>query len=152
MRVVIMGCSRTGAALATDLSREGKDVLVLDIDPAAFRFLPDDFAGQTHVGSGIDLDVLRRIHVEKADVFVSTTAGDNRNVMAAQIAKHIFGVKVVASRVFDPLREEMYSNLGLRTINPTRVQASRLRKIIEAESDDAAHGFVEEFKKQDLGS
>jgi trk system potassium uptake protein TrkA len=152
MRVVIMGCGRTGAALATELSREGNDVMVLDMDPAAFRFLPDDFAGQTQIGNGIDLDVLRRIHVEKADVFVSTTRGDNRNVMAAQIAKHIFGVKVCASRVFDPLREEMYSNLGLRTINPTRVQASRLRKIIEADTDDEAYRFVEEFKKQDLRS
>jgi trk system potassium uptake protein TrkA len=152
MRVVIMGCGRTGAALATDLSREGNDVHVLDLDEAAFRFLPDNFAGTTHVGNGIDLDVLRRIHVDKADVFVTTTRGDNRNVMAAQIAKHIFGVKVVASRVFDPLREDMYSNLGLRTINPTRVQASRLRKIIEADSDEAAHSLVEEFKKQDLGT
>jgi Trk K+ transport system NAD-binding subunit len=72
--------------------------------------------------------------------------------MAAQIAKHIFNVKVVASRVFDPLREEMYSNLGLRTINPTRVQSSRLRRIIEADTDEHAHRLTQEFKQQDLGS
>ena len=77
---------------------------------------------------------------------------DQVKSVAAQIAKHIFGVKVCASRVFDPLREEMYSNLGLRTINPTRVQASRLRKIIEADTDEDAYRFVEEFKKQDLRS
>jgi trk system potassium uptake protein TrkA len=151
MRVVIMGCGRTGAALAADLSREGNDVLVLDTDEAAFRFLPDDFRGQREVGNGIDVDTLRRVGVDKADVFVSATRGDNRNVMAAQIAKHIFGVPVVASRVFDPIREEMYSNLGLRTISPTRVQASRLRKIIEAPSDEEAHRIVAEFKQQDLG-
>ena len=69
---------------------------------------------------------------------MSTTRGDNRNVMAAQIAKHVFGVKIVATRVFDPLREEMYRNLGLRTINPTRVQAKRLKSIIDADSDEAA--------------
>ena len=152
MRVVIMGCGRVGASLATDLSREGNEVLVLDTDASAFRFLPDDFSGQTYVGNGIDLDVLRKIGIEKADVFVSATRGDNRNVMAAQIAKHVFGVKVVASRVFDPLREEMYSNLGLRTINPTRVQSSRLRKIIEAPSDEEAHALVEQFKQQDAKS
>jgi trk system potassium uptake protein TrkA len=149
MRVVIMGCGRVGAALATDLNREGHDVLVLDIDAAAFRFLPDDFRGQTQVGNGIDLDVLRKIGIEQADVFVSATRGDNRNVMAAQIAKHIFGVKVVASRVFDPLREEMYRNLGLRTINPTRVQARRLKRIIEAPTDEDANEIVMELLKQD---
>ncbi|HZP57857.1 MAG TPA: TrkA family potassium uptake protein [Dehalococcoidia bacterium] len=149
MRIVIMGCGRVGAALASDFSREGHDVTILDTDPQAFRFLPDDFVGQKVVGNGIDLDALRRIHLDRADAFVSATRGDNRNVMAAQIAKHIFGVKVVASRVFDPLREEMYRNMGLRTINPTRVQTNRLRKVVEAATDDEANDLVMQFMQQD---
>jgi trk system potassium uptake protein TrkA len=149
MKVVVMGCGRVGAALAAELSSEGHSVLVFDIDPSTFRFLPDDFRGTTYVGSGIDLDVLEKIGVADADVFVSTTRGDNRNVMAAQMAKHIFGVKVVATRVFDPLREEMYRNMGLRTINPTRVQARRLKRVIDAPSDEAANELVVEFMRQD---
>jgi trk system potassium uptake protein TrkA len=149
MNVVIMGCGRVGALLAGDLSRDGNEVLILDTDPAAFRFLPDDYKGTTYVGNGIDLDILRRIGIEKADVFVSATRGDNRNVMAAQIAKHIFGVPVVASRVFDPLREEMYRNMGLRTINPTRVQSKRLKRIIEAPNDDVANEIIAELTAQD---
>jgi trk system potassium uptake protein TrkA len=145
MRVIIMGCGRVGAALAADLSHDGHDVLVLDTDPAAFRFLPDDFNGTKYVGNGIDLEVLRRISTEKADVFVSATRGDNRNVMAAQMARELFGVPVVASRVFDPLREEMYRNMGLRTINPTRVQAKRLKRIIEARSDEEANEIARAF-------
>jgi trk system potassium uptake protein TrkA len=148
-KVVIMGCGRVGAALAADLSRAGDQVLILDIDPAAFRFLPDDFNGTKVVGNGIDLDVLRKIGIENMDVFVSATRGDNRNVMAAQIAKHIFGVPIVASRVFDPLREEMYRNMGLRTINPTRVQAKRLKRIIEAKSDEEANDMIREFMRQE---
>jgi len=148
-KVVIMGCGRVGAALAADLSRAGDQVLILDIDPAAFRFLPDDFNGTKVVGNGIDLDVLRKIGIENMDVFVSATRGDNRNVMAAQIAKHIFGVPIVASRVFDPLREEMYRNMGLRTINPTRVQAKRLKRIIEAKSDEEANEMIREFMQQE---
>jgi trk system potassium uptake protein TrkA len=149
VKVVIMGCGRVGAALAADLSKEGNSVLVLDTDPAAFRFLPEDFAGQTYVGSGMDIDVLEKIGLRDADAFVSATRGDNRNVMAAQMAKHVFGVKVVASRVFDPLREEMYRNMGLRTINPTRVQAKRLKKVLEAPSDEAANEIVAGFMRQE---
>lgn len=144
-KVVIMGCGRVGAALAADLSREGNRVTILDFDPSAFRFLADDFNGIRIVGNGTDIDVLRKIGLEEMDIFVSATRGDNRNVMAAQIAKHIFGVPVVAARVFDPLREEMYRNMGLRTINPTRVQARRLKRIIEAESDEAADEIVAQF-------
>jgi trk system potassium uptake protein TrkA len=149
MKIVVMGCGRVGAALAAELSNEGNEVLVLDIDASAFRFLPDDFRGSTHVGNGIDVDVLEKIRVGDADAFVSTTRGDNRNVMAAQIAKHIFGVKVVATRVFDPLREEMYRNMGLRTINPTRVQAKRLKRVIQAPSDEAANELAIEFMRQE---
>jgi trk system potassium uptake protein TrkA len=149
MKIVVMGCGRVGAALATEMSQEGNDVLVLDIDAQAFRFLPDDFKGQTYVGNGIDVDTLERIKLANADAFVSTTRGDNRNVMAAQIAKHVFGVKLVATRVFDPLREEMYRNMGLRTINPTRVQAKRLKRIIEAPSDEAANDLVLGWMQQE---
>ncbi len=144
-KVMIMGCGRVGAALAADLSDEGNQVTILDFDPASFRFLPDSFAGTKVIGNGTDLDVLRRIGVEQMDIFVSVTRGDNRNVMAAQIAKHIFGVPVVAARVFDPLREAMYRNMGLRTINPTRVQARRLKRMIEADSDEEADSIVAEF-------
>jgi trk system potassium uptake protein TrkA len=149
MRVVIMGCGRVGAALASDLSDEGDDVTVLDVDPAAFRFLPETFKGTTVIGNGIDLDALKKLRLDEADAFVSTTRGDNRNVMAAQIAKHIFGVKVVATRVFDPLREEMYRNMGLRTINPTRVQAKRLKRVIQAPSDQAADDLIREFNERE---
>ncbi len=146
-----MGCGRVGAALAAELSNEGNTVLVLDTDPAAFRFLPDDFPGRTVVGNGMDIDVLEKIGLREADAFVSATRGDNRNVMAAQMAKHVFDVRVVASRVFDPLREEMYRNMGLRTINPTRVQAKRLKKVLEAPSDEAANDIVAEFMRQEAG-
>lgn len=149
MRIVIMGCGRVGASLASDFSREGNDVTVLDVDPTAFRFLDDDFTGNKVVGSGIDADVLKRAHIEGADAFVSATRGDNRNVMAAQIAKHVFGVPVVATRVFDPLREEMYRNMGLRTINPTRVQSKRLKRVVEAQDDEAASEMAREFMRQD---
>jgi trk system potassium uptake protein TrkA len=151
VKIVIMGCGRTGAALATDLSADGHDVTVLDTDAAAFRFLPDDFSGAKYVGSGLDIDTLRKVKLDDADAFISTTRGDNRNVMAAQMAKHVFRVKVVGCRVFDPMREEMYRNLGLRTINPTRVQAKRLKRMIEAPTDEAAGELVREFMRQEAG-
>ena len=127
MKVVIMGCGRVGAQLAVALDRDGHDVTVLDMRRSQFeRFLPDDFRGRTIVGDGRDQDTLRRAGVEGADAFVSCTAGDNRNVMAAQMAKILFNVPRVVCRIYDPLREEMYKMLGLRTISPTKVGAQLL--------------------------
>jgi trk system potassium uptake protein TrkA len=127
VKVVIMGCGRVGAQLAVNLDRQGHAVTVLDMRDSQFeRFLPDDCRGAKVVGDGRDQDVLRRAGVEGADAFVACTAGDNRNVMAAQMAKVIFNVPRVVCRIYDPLREEMYKMLGLRTISPTKVGAQLL--------------------------
>ena len=135
MKVVIMGCGRVGAQLATNLDREGHDVTVLDLSASKFqRFLADDFGGRKVVGDGRDQDVLRNAGVEGADAFVACTAGDNRNVMAAQMARIVFNVPRVVCRIYDPLREEMYRMLGLRTISPTKVGAELLMQALTADS------------------
>ena len=131
MKVIIMGCGRVGAELATLLDREGNDVTVLDLTASAFSRLPANFGGRTVVGNGIDIDVLRRAGLASADAFVTVTQGDNRNVMAAQIAKHIFNVKDVVCRIYDPIREELYHSLGLRTISPTKVGAELMKRALE---------------------
>ena len=128
-----MGCGRVGAELAAILDREGHQVTVLDIDPDSFSQLPSDFRGSVVVGNGIDQDVLRRVGVGAADAFVAVTPGDNRNVMASQMAKHLFGVRKVVCRIFDPIREEMYRSLGMETIGPTRVVAGLLKEALERE-------------------
>ncbi|MBE0415481.1 MAG: TrkA family potassium uptake protein [Dehalococcoidia bacterium] len=130
MNVVIMGCSRVGAQVAALLDEEGHKVTILDIEPYSFRRLPTNFNGTAMVGDGTDEDSLKKAGIEEADAFVAVTQGDNRNVMAAQIAKYMFNVPKVVCRVYDPLREELYHTLGLETISPTKVGAQLLRKLV----------------------
>lgn len=131
MKVIIMGCGRVGGQLAGVLFREGHDVTIMDMNPAAFRHLPPDFQGRRMLGNGIDQEHLRRAGIEEADAFVAATQGDNRNVMASQIAKHIFKVPRVVCRIYDPKREELYHTLGLETISPTILGAQALREALE---------------------
>jgi trk system potassium uptake protein TrkA len=131
MNVIIMGCGRVGGRLARLLDEDGHKVSVIDIDPYSFRWLPPTFKGSALIGNGLDEETMIKAGIEKADVFISTTQGDNRNVMAAQIAKHIFDVPRVASRIYDPIREEMYNKMGIETISPTKVGADMLKNLIE---------------------
>ena len=133
MKIVIMGCGRVGAALATMLDSNDHEVTVLDIRPDAFKRLPVEFKGRKHAGNGIDQDVLARIGVGQADAFVAVTQGDNRNVMATQMAKHLFGVRRTLCRIYDPIREEIYRGLGLETISPTLVGARLLKEMLDRE-------------------
>jgi trk system potassium uptake protein TrkA len=125
MKIIIMGCGRVGARLASLL------VTVLDIDTYSFRRLPASFGGTALFGNGIDEEALKKAGIEEADIFVAMTQGDNRNVMSCQIAKHVFNVPRVLCRIYDPLREEMYSALGLETLSPTKVFAQLFREKIE---------------------
>lgn len=131
MKVVIMGCGRVGARLASLLDEDGHTVTVLDIDTYSFRRLPPTFGGTALFGNGIDEEALKRAGIEEADIFVAMTQGDNRNVMSCQIAKHIFNVPRVMCRIYDPLREELYSTLGLEAISPTKVFAQLFKEKLE---------------------
>ena len=131
MNVIIMGCGRVGAQLAGMLDAEGHKVTIMDVEPYSFRRLPPTFKGLAMVGNGLEEESLKKAGIEKADVFVTVTQGDNRNVMACQIAKHIYQVPKVVSRIYDPIREEMYRNLGIDSVSPTKVVAGLLKERIE---------------------
>ena len=118
-----MGCGRVGSSVAGRLEAEGHRVTVLDHDESAFHRLPAAFTGQRFVGSGLDHGDLEEAGVSEADAFMALAHGDNRNILASQIAKHLYGVESVVTRLFDPFRGEIFARLGLRTFSPTLVGA-----------------------------
>lgn len=132
MKVIIMGCGRVGGRLAWLLDKDGHDVTVLDLDSYSFRRIPSGFNGKALIGNGIDEEALKRAGIEHADAFIAVTQGDNRNIMAAQIAKHLFGVKRVICRIYDPLRQELYETLGVESISSTTVFADLLKTKLES--------------------
>jgi trk system potassium uptake protein TrkA len=123
-----MGCGRVGARLAGLLDIEGHSVSILDLDEYSFRRLPPDFGGNALVGNGTDEEALKKAGIEEADVFIALTQGDNRNIMASQIARHIFNVPRVLCRTYDPLRRELFSSLGIETFSPTVIFAQMLKE------------------------
>ena len=92
----------------------------------SFRRLDPKFGGETVIGNGIDEDILIRAGIKEADAFAAVTNGDNRNIMASQVAKEIFNIKKVVCRIYDPIRQSTYTELGLETISPTVVGAQML--------------------------
>ena len=123
-----MGCGRIGAELAHLLDAEGHKVTVIDVDSDSFDELPPDFSGMAFLGDATDEEMLRKAGMEQADAFVALTRDDERNAMAAQIAKQIFNVPRVLCRIYDPLREDFYSGLGLEAISPTKVFVRLLKE------------------------
>ena len=116
MKIVIVGCGRVGSSVAEAYDQSGHQVLVIDSSTAAFDRLPSSFGGTAIRGDGTDEDVLKRAGAEGADVFLALTEGDNRNVMAAQLAAEELGIARVIAKINDPLRAKAYAELGIATL------------------------------------
>ena len=130
MKIVIVGSGRVGATLANTLSVEGHDVSIIDRDPKAFNRLAKNFKGKTLLGVGFDRQLLLEAGIERADAFASVTSGDNTNVVSALIARDIFRVPRVVTRIADPLRAEIYRSFGISTVSPTTWGANEIREMI----------------------
>ncbi len=127
MLIVIVGAGRVGSAVAQRASSAGHDVSVLDEDPLSHERLDrvlegswEDSGGRFTIGTALEIDALIEAGIERADVFIASTNGDNTNLIIAQIAQRQFNVDRVIARVLDPARAAWYAEQGLETISPTR--------------------------------
>jgi trk system potassium uptake protein TrkA len=130
MRAVIVGCGRVGATMAQVLDVAGHEVTIVDLLTRSFDRLPATFGGNAIRGDGTDEDTLRRAGAEGTDLFLALTEGDNRNVMAAQLAVEALGIGRVFAKVNDPVRAQAYAELGIGTICRTTMMTDALLGVL----------------------
>jgi trk system potassium uptake protein TrkA len=135
MFVLIVGAGRVGSSLAKKGLELGHEVSVLDADPLSHERLDqgsteswEDRGGLFTVGTALEVDALVEAGVERADVFIASTNGDNTNLVISQIAKKRFEVPKVVARVLDPARAAWYAEQGLETVCPTQTAIELLEQ------------------------
>jgi trk system potassium uptake protein TrkA len=135
MFVLIVGAGRVGSALAKKALELGHEVSVLDADPLSHERLDqgsteswEDRGGLFTVGTALEIDALVEAGVERAEVFIASTNGDNTNLVISQIAKKRFDVPKVVARVLDPARATWYAEQGLETVCPTQTAIELLEQ------------------------
>jgi trk system potassium uptake protein TrkA len=133
MKVVILGCSRVGAMLATWLAKEGNEVAIIDSQERSFLRLSKNSDIKRILGFGVEYDTLKKAGIEKADVFLTLTNSDNTNIAAAQLVKQKFKLPKVISRVYDPQRAKAFEELGLSIICPTVMVVEKFQELLKSE-------------------
>ena len=140
MFVLIVGAGRVGSALAKSALAAGHSVSVLDVDPLSHERLDagqseswEDSGGQFTVGTALETEALIDAGIERADAFIASTAGDNTNLVIAQIAQKRFNVAKTIVRVMDPRRAEWYGEQGMQTISPTKHAIEMFDQALNAE-------------------
>lgn len=135
MYAVIVGCGRVGSMLAGILSSRGDNIVIIDEDEERFQRLDRQFTGETLAGDGTSILVLKESGIEKADALIMATNDDNSNLMGAQLAKKMFGVKRVIVRLKNPGKFSVYREYSLEMVSATTLAAEKIADIISTPPD-----------------
>ncbi len=135
MYAIIIGCGRVGSVLATILSAEGNNIVVIDSAEEKLRSLGPEFTGEIVVGDGTDITTLEGAKIQESDALIAATGDDNSNLMVAQIAKKIFNVKRVLVRIKDPNKLNVYKEYDLETVSATTLAANKLADLLKTDRE-----------------
>jgi len=128
--IIIAGMSRLGRELALSLADRGHDVVVIDQDEETFAGLGSGFNGVTVSGLPFDEEVLQQAGIDRADAVAAVTGDDNVNVMVSQIAKKLYAIPHVLTRISEMEKVETFQKMGFDVICPTAVAASSAETIL----------------------
>lgn len=137
MRVIVAGAGEVGFHVAERLSKEGHDVVVVDVRPERLDYVQTHLDVATVEGSGASISVLEHAGVRKAGLLTAVTNVDEANLVCCMSVR---GVKdlVRVARVSNP---DFYSDgahlnpeiFGVDVmINPERELALETVKLLQA--------------------
>ena len=158
MRIIQIGAGKVGHILADRLTAEGHDVTIIDRSEEVISRCQDSLDVMCIRGNGANAKTLVEAGVDRADVVIATTAGDETNMLCCLIARR-FGAKYTIARIRDPEYNEsqllLQNELGIdAAINPERATALEISKLLRypfaGSIESFARGQVEmvEFRAQ----
>ena len=139
MRVIIVGDSKVGYALAGRIGEEGFDVVIIDKDEERIDHITDAFDCNGYVGNGGSPQLLKKAGIDSASLFIAVTKQDETNIMCCNVARHL-GVKRTIAAVRGPEygedRDFFRSHMGVdMLINPEKAAAEEVGKLIKYAGD-----------------
>lgn len=98
MKIVIIGAGEIGYDLASVLSKEKHDVIVLDRDPDCLDEVSENLDVLCHEGNATSAKDLVDTGVQDADILIAVTSIDEVNMIASMMSKRL-GVEMVIARI-----------------------------------------------------
>lgn len=129
MKIIVVGCGRLGVELALSLQAQHQ-VTVIDPIRRAFDRLGLHFIGRTVQGEALDRNVLLRAGIETADALAAVTSSDNVNVIVASVARKVYQVQRVVTRLYNPRRRSIYEKLNIETVASSSWGAHRIEQLL----------------------
>ncbi|MBS1721503.1 MAG: TrkA family potassium uptake protein [Armatimonadetes bacterium] len=135
MYLVLVGGGHVGLQLAKRLVARGHELLVLEKDSRQAQRL-SNILGEEYVmhGDGCELHTQKSAGFNRADVVVAVTGEDEDNLVVCQLAKEVWNVERVLSRVNDPDHEEIFREIGIdHTVSATGIIFTLLEQQLQGD-------------------
>lgn len=154
MNIMIVGCGKVGQALVEQLSDEGDNITVIDVDEKKVNEASRKYDVMGIVGNGATHIVQLEAGIEHTDLMIAVTASDELNLLCCLVAKKAGKCQTIA-RVRSPeySKDAPYLQEELRlamVINPEFAAASEIARVIRFPSavkiDIFAKGKLELLK------
>lgn len=134
MEIIIVGCGKVGTTLAEQLSREGHDISIIDINEQKVEEISNSCDAMGLVGNGASYSMQLEAGIEKAHLLIAVTGSDELNLLCCLIARKAGNCKTIA-RVRNPIYSKeiqfIKDELGLSLIiNPEYEAASEIARLL----------------------
>lgn len=154
MNIIVVGCGKVGQAIVQQLSDEGNDITVIDIDEKKVNEASRKYDVMGVIGNGATHSIQLEAGIEHTDLMIAVTASDELNLLCCLVAKKAGKCQTIA-RVRNPeySKDAPYLQEELRlamVINPEFAAASEIARVIRFPSavkiDTFAKGKLELLK------
>lgn len=129
-KIIVVGSGRLGATIATKMSENGHEVIIIDNDPDSFRKLNDSFSGYELVGDGTDISVLESANISTTPTVVLTTDSDNTNIFIAHVCFYMFDTPNIYVRLTDNDKGTLFENTTIQTIYPFKLSLNAFLEMV----------------------
>jgi trk system potassium uptake protein TrkA len=116
MYIIIIGGGRVGYYLARALLNEGHEILIVEKNAHFCDIINEEMGSVCVQGDGCEAATLAEVGTGRADMLVATTGDDEDNLVACQVAKHMFNVPRTVARIRNPKNEKILKILGIDVI------------------------------------
>lgn len=113
MYIVIVGGGKVGFYLAKELVEANHEVLVIERNPAKVAEITEALGEITMRGDGCEATVQEQAGAGRADLLLAVTGDDEDNLVACQVASHMFHVARTVARINNPKNEGIFRELGI---------------------------------------
>lgn len=131
MRILIVGASRIGVAVAQNLIPDNHSVVLIDQDKEKLDRLSETMDCGMVVGDGTSPAIIREAMAdEDVDVLLALSNQDQDNILAALVGRSL-GIERTIPQITNPELKHLCEELGLEEqFHPEEVVANQLHKMV----------------------